>query len=72
MALQKINISFLKINVIINIRKKDTKTEDGEIDNMGHIYSNMDHSNIFKFGMKDGHLYLTNFDNRKLGQKNVY
>ena len=46
-------------------------TEDGEIDNMGHIYSNMDHSNIFKFGMKDGHLYLTNFDNRKLGQKNV-
>ena len=53
------------------LEKKDTKTEDGEIDNMGHIYSNVDHSNIFKFGMKDGHLYLTNFDNRKLGQKNV-
>ena len=66
-----------QINVINNSRQNGVKVEDGAtikyikiIDNMGYFYIVDEYKNLInkiKFGIVYGDLYLTNFDNQKIG-----
>ena len=70
-----------QINVINNNRQNGVKVEDGAkikyikiIDNMGYFYIADEYQNLInkiKFGIVYGDLYLTNFDNQKIGLSKV-
>ena len=65
-----------QINVVNNKREDDVKAEDGEIiHNVRHRYFGDEYknliANIFKCGLMDGHLHVTNFDNRHLALTNT-
>ena len=60
-----------QINVVKNKTEDDVKAADSEIiDNVHHRYFGDEYknliANIFKCGLMDGHLHVTNFDNRHL------
>ena len=64
-----------QINLINTKREDDVKIEDGEIiDNVHHNYTDDKYedliNNIFRYGLKDKHFCLTNFDN-SIGLENI-
>ena len=72
-----------QINVVKNKREYSVKaedgvkTEDGEVTGnayyryFGDEYKNLT-ANIFKYGLMDENLHLTNFDNRHLALTNTF
>ena len=55
-----------------NNRDDDIKKEDGKVDNADNSYIGDEYKNLFnKSRLMDGDLRLTEFNNKKLGLKNI-